>query len=461
MKNRLNNNGLKREIGLFSATILVIANMVGTGIFTTSGFIMQELGNPKTMLLCWTAGGIFALCGALCYGELGAMFPKAGGEYIFLRESYGKGMAFLSGWISLIVGFSAPIAAAAIAFAAYFFRALPNVPGLQFTLPVFGVNILTISPVTIMAASAIIIFSMIHFHSLSLGATVQNVLTLFKTGLILVFVAAGLFAGHGSTDHFAGGLDLSLMFQDRFAVSLIFVSFAYSGWNAAAYLGGEIKNPGRNIPLALFAGTLLVMFFYLLLNVVYIYALSPKQMSGVLEVGTKSADQLFGGRIGKYFSGAIAVGILSVLSAMIMTGPRVYYAMARDGVFFKLFSRVNKVHRTPASSIFLQAGIAIIMVFSASFDKLLLYIGFTLSLFAMLTAAGMIALRIRKPDLMRTYKTFGYPVTPLFFISGNLWIIYYCIKSRPAASILGVGTIGLGILAYLYFYKRGKQSHEI
>ena len=461
MKNQLNNQELKREIGLFSAVILVVANMVGTGIFTTSGFIIKELGNPQTLLLCWFVGGIFAICGALCYGELGAMFPKAGGEYVFLRESFGKGVGFLSGWISLIVGFSAPIAAASIAFATYFFRVLPGFPCSQFTIPVLGLNILSISPITILAAFVIIIFSTIHFHSLSLGTTVQNGLTLFKTALIAVFVVAGLFAGHGSTEHFSQELNLSSLFQDKFAVSLIFVSFAYSGWNAVAYLGGEIKNPGRNIPLALFSGTLLVMFLYLLLNVVYIYALSPKEMSGVLEVGTKSADQLFGDRIGKYFSGAIAAGLLSVLSAMIMTGPRVYYAMARDGVFFKLFGKVNKIHKTPASSIFLQAGIAIIMVVSASFDKLLLYIGFTLSLFAMLTVIGMMTLRIRKPDLPRNYKTFGYPVTPLLFISGNLWIIYYCIKSRPAASMLGVGTIVAGILTYLYFYRRKKQSHEI
>ena len=460
MKNRFNNNELSREIGFFSATVLVIANMVGTGIFTTSGFIMEELGNPQTMLLCWFTGGIFALSGALCYGELGAMFPKAGGEYVFLRESFGKGMAFLSGWISLIVGFSAPIAAAAIAFAAYLFRALPGFAGSQFTVSVLGVNIFTISPVTILAAFVIIIFSLIHFHSLWLGASIQNGLTVFKVGLIAVFVVAGFFVGHGSTDHFAGGLDLGSLFQDKFAVSLIFVSFAYSGWNAAAYLGGEIKNPGRNIPLALFSGTFFVICLYLLLNVVYIYALSPKEICGVLEVGTESANQLFGGRIGKYFSGAIAAGLLSVLSAMIMTGPRVYYAMAKDGVFFKFFGRVNKVHKTPAYSIFLQAGIAIIMAVSASFDKLLLYIGFTLSLFAILTVIGMMALRIRKPDLTRTYKTFGYPVTPLLFISGNLWIIYYCIKSRPAASMLGIGTIGLGIVVYLCFCKREKQCRK-
>ena len=461
MKNQLNNNDLKREIGFFSATILVVANMIGTGIFTTSGFIMEELGNPQTMLLCWFVGGIFALCGALCYGELGAMFPRAGGEYVFLRESYGKGIAFLSGWISLIVGFSAPIAAAAIAFATYFFRARPAFFSPEFTVPFFGVNILTLSPITMLAASVIIIFSLIHYHSLWLGTSVQNGLTIFKTGLIVVFIVAGLWLGRGSIDHFSGGLDISSVFQDKFAVSLIFVSFAYSGWNAVAYLGGEIKRPSRNIPLALFTGTFLVMCLYLFLNVVYIYALPAKELGGVLEVGTESAISLFGDNISKYFSGAIAVGLLSVLSAMIMTGPRVYYAMAKDGVFFELFGNINKFHRTPASAIFLQAAIAVAMVFTASFDKLLIYIGFTLALCATLTVLGMILLRITQPALKRDYKTLGYPVTPILFILGNLWIIYFSIISRPVASLFGLGTIGLGILAYLYFSTKRGQNHDV
>ena len=456
MKDTLNNHHLKREIGLFSATILVIANMVGTGIFTTSGFIMEELGNPQAMLLCWLVGGVFALCGALCYGELGAMFPRAGGEYVFLREIFGKGIGFLSGWISLIVGFSAPIAAASIAFATYFFRILPASFSEKFTFPFLELGILAISPITMLAITVIIIFSLIHYHSVFLGARVQNCLTVFKTGLIIVFVVAGLCLGHGSTENFSQGLEISLIFQDKFAISLIFITFAYSGWNAAAYLGGEIKNPVRNIPLALFIGTALVVCLYLLLNIVYIYALSPSEMSGTLEVGTKSAVSLFGDNISRYFSGAIAIGILSVLSAMIMAGPRVYYAMARDGVFFELFGKVNALRQTPVFAILLQAVIAIIMVITASFDKLLLYIGFTLSLCAMLTVVGMMLLRIKKPDLKRSYKTFGYPVTPLLFILGNLWIIYFCIKSRPITSLFGLGTIGLGILVYSYFRRKNK-----
>ena len=457
MKDTPNNHHLKREIGLFSATILVIANMVGTGIFTTSGFIMEELGNPQAMLLCWLVGGVFALCGALCYGELGAMFPRAGGEYVFLRESFGKGMGFLSGWISLIVGFSAPIAAAAIAFATYFFRILPVSFSAKLTAPFLEIGILAISPITMLAITVIIIFSLIHYHSVFLGARVQNSLTIFKVCLIVVFVVAGFCLGQGSTENFSQGLEISLIFQDKFAISLIFITFAYSGWNAAAYLGGEIKNPVRNIPLALFTGTALVVCLYLLLNIVYIYALSPGEMSGTLEVGTKSAVSLFGDNISRYFSGAIAIGILSVLSAMIMAGPRVYYAMSRDGVFFELFGKVNALRQTPVFAILLQAVIAIIMVITASFDKLLLYIGFTLSLCAMLTVVGMMLLRIKKPDLKRSYKTFGYPVTPLLFISGNLWIIYFCIKSRPITSLFGLGTIGLGILVYSYFRRKNRS----
>jgi len=461
LKNKLDNGELKREVVLFSATVLVVANMVGTGIFTTSGFIIQELQNPQSLLLCWLVGGIFALCGALSYGELGAMFPRAGGEYVYLRESFGKWMGFLSGWISLIVGFSAPIAAAAIAFAAYFFHALQLAPSAKITLAVFGINIGAISPSGMVAVAAIIAFSLVHYHSLLVGSRVQNGLTLFKIGVVVTFVVGGLCFGNGSVSNFSHGLDISSVFQDKFAISLIFVSFAYSGWNAAAYLGGEIERPNRNIPLALFTGTFFVMCLYLLLNVVYIYALPVKEMSGVLEVGTKSAISLFGGGMSKYFSGAIAIGLLSVLSAMIMAWPRVYYAMSRDGVFFGLFGKVNKARKTPAHSIFLQASIAIIMVITASFDKLLLYIGFTLSLFAMLTVAGMVRLRIRQPALTTSYRTPGYPLTPLLFILGNLWIIYFSIKSRPITSLFGLGTIGLGIVVYCYFAHRKEQGNEI
>jgi APA family basic amino acid/polyamine antiporter len=304
----------------------------------------------------------------------------------------------------------------------------------------------------------IFIFSLIHYFGLVMGSRVQNGLTLFKVVLIVIFIVAGLCSGNGSSANFGGGLDLKTVFQGKFAVSLIFISFAYSGWNAAAYLGSEIRKARRNIPLALITGTCIVTFIYLLLNVVYIYALSPDKMAGVLEVGARSAVHLFGESTSRYFSGAIALCLLSVLSAMIMAGPRVYYAMARDGIFFGIFGQVSKVHRTPSYSVFLQSGIAIVMVITASFEKLLLYIGFTLSLFASLAVVGMMMLRIKKPDLDREYRAFGYPITPLLFILGNAWIVYFTVKSRPVTALFGSATIALGILAYLYFRNRRKEG---
>ncbi len=454
----MDNNPLKRELGFFSATMAVVATMVGTGIFTTSGFIAAELGDPQDMLLCWFAGGVFAFCGALCYGELGAMYPQAGGEYVFLRESFGKWMGFLSGWISLIVGFSAPVAASSLAFSTYFFSSFSISPGTEWCLTLGSMDMVTISPQSLLAISVIIVFSLIHCHSLTAGKGVQNGLTLFKIGFVVIFILAGFFLGEGSTTRFFENTGGENVTQGKFAVSLIFVTFAYSGWNAAAYLGGEIKNPRRNIPLALFIGTSLVMVLYILLNIVYIYALPAKELQGMLEVGIKSANSLFGGSVGKYFGGAISLCLLSVISALIMTGPRVYYAMARDGVFFSIFGRVNKVHGIPVHAIFLQAVIAVVMVLTASFDRLLLYTGFTLSIFVMLTVVGMMFLRKKYPSMVRRYRTFGYPFTPLLFIAGNLWIIYFTMKTKPVASLSGLGTVGLGMLFYLYFRRRGESE---
>ena len=457
MNRSIKKNGLKRELGLFSATALVVANMVGTGIFTTSGFIMAELGNPRALLLCWLCGGLFALCGALCYGELGARFPRAGGEYVFLKESLGKPVGFLSGWISLIVGFSAPIAAASMAFATYFFQAFSiptEVKGMVFSIA--GMPMVTLSPLTLTAIGVIVIFSLLHYHSLRVGSRVQNGLTLFKITLIIVFIGAGFLVGNGSTGHISAAPSIPWS-SEKFAVALIFVSFAYSGWNAAAYLGAEILDPQRNIPISLFAGTAVVVILYVLLNLVYLYALPPEAMQGVLEIGAKSAASLFGSAMSRLFSSAVALGLLSVLSAMILTGPRIYYAMSRDKLFFRAFGRLDMNRNTPAASIFLQAGIAVVMVVSASFDSLLLYIGFTLSLFAMMTVIGLMRIRRRSSLPAGSYRTFAYPLTPLLFILGNLWIIFFSIKSRPVTALFGFGTIGLGVVAYLYFSRRHQQ----
>ncbi len=447
------------RMGLFSATILVVANMVGTGIFTTSGFIIQELGNPWAMLGCWAVGGLFALAGALCYGELGARYPRAGGEYVFLRESFGELMAFLSGWVSLLVGFSAPLAAAAVAFAVYFLAGLGGCPEMGLTWTFQGWTLLTLSPVTLVACGVIVAFSFVHRHSLFLGSRVQNVLTLFKVVLILTFVLLGLAWGEGTFAHLGEAPPLKVFFSGRFATSLIFITFAYSGWNAAAYMGSEISRPTRYIPLALLGGTLFVAILYLLLNVTFLYGLSPREMGGVLEVGKKTALALFGPRISRIFAGAIALSLLSLISAMMMTGPRVYLAMAQDGLFFPGISKLRGRHGTPGNAILLQAGLALLMVLTASFENLLLFIGFTLSLSSLLTVGGLIVLRHRQPDPDLPYKTLGYPFTPIFFILCNLWIVLFSILNKPLVSLAGLAAIFSGVLLYVWFKQRVGQDN--
>jgi APA family basic amino acid/polyamine antiporter len=448
----------RHQFGLFSAVILVVANMVGTGIFTTSGFILQELQNPWAMLGCWAVGGLFALSGALCYGELGARFPLAGGEYVFLRESFGELPAFLSGWVSLLVGFSAPIAAGSMAFAVYFLTSWPGSQGIGLAWKIHGVTVLTLSPVTLLASGVIVAFSLVHSHSLFLGSRVQNGLTLFKVALILALVCLGLGWGQGSTAHFGVAPPVSIWFSGRFATSLIFITFAYSGWNAAAYLGSEISRPTRNIPLALLGGTLLVTILYLLLNVTFLYGLSPQEMSGVLPVGEKAALALFGPRISKWFSGAIALSLLSLISAMMLTGPRVYLAMAQDGLFFPGLSTLNGRHATPGYAIRLQAGLALFMVLTASFENLLIFIGFTLSLFSLLTVGGLIVLKRRTPAPALPYKTIGYPFTAVFFILCNLWIIIYSLIDKPLVSLTGLAAVLAGAVFFYFFKTRAQRA---
>ncbi len=450
--------GLQRRLGPFSATNLVVANMIGTGIFTTSGFIMAKLPDPTVLLLCWLTGGILALCGALCYAELGANFPQAGGEYVFLRHSFGPAMAFLSGWVSFTVGFSAPIAAAALAFATYLSPVigLDNAPA--FVWQAGDITLLSLSSKEGLAIGVILVLTLVHYRGLRLGSRVQNGLTLIKLTIIGLFIACGFWLGRGDWHNFASPAGGTRLWQGEFAVSLIFVSFAYSGWNAAAYLGSEIKKPARNIPLALVGGTVLVCAIYLLMNILYVYSLTPGEMGGVLEVGGLAARALLGPGLGRLFSLAITLCLLSLISAMILTGPRVYYAMARDGLFFPVFSRVSGERRTPGAAIFLQAGLAIVLLLTASFEKLLIYIGFTLSIFALLTVAGLMRLRSRS-ELNAGYRTPAYPLIPLVFILANLWIVVYCLSTTPQAPVAGLITIGLGLGLYWFFkHRKGVES---
>jgi APA family basic amino acid/polyamine antiporter len=420
----------ERPLTLIAAIALVVANMIGVGIFTSTGFQAGDLGGAVPSLIAWGVGGVLALCGAAVYGELGAMMPRAGGEYVYLSEAYAPVVGFLSGWVSLIVGFSAPIAAAAFAFGFYTHVVVPDVP-----TKVAGVGLIV--GVTAM-----------HTVSVAFGAKLQTWFSSLKAILILVLIIAGLTVGEGSWSNLSAGKGAEMVTTGAFASSLVWVSFAYSGWNAAAYVAGEIKNPGRNLPLALLIGTAIVTSLYILLNVVFFYAAPASELAGIKEVGAFASIKMFGKTAGTLLSALIAFALVSSVSAMIMAGPRVYMAMAEDGYFFKVFAQ-KTTRGAPVWSVLLQGSLAVVLLLIAKFDQLINYIGFTLAIFAALTVAGAFVLRVRRPDAPRPYKTFGWPVTPVLFIGLSVWMAYFLIKMRPDESLAGGITLVAGGVVFL------------
>ncbi len=423
-----------RRLGVVAAIAIVVANMIGTGVFISAGYMVGSL-DATAMLIAWFVGGVLALCGAAIYAELGAMMQRVGGEYVYLREALHPAVGFLSGWVSLIAGFSAPIAAAALAFGHYVEVVAPSVGGRS------------------AAVALIVAITALHMVNVSFGSAVQTAFTALKVLLILVFIGAGLLIGDGSWSH----LDMpmagasSSVFSEVFAVQLFWVAFAYSGWNAAAYVAGEMKNPGRDLPRALFIGTGIVTVLYLLLNLVFLYSARAVQLFQPItgqEVGTSAAIALFGTGAGEWLSMLIAFALLATVSAMIMAGPRVYAAMAEDGLFFKILSRRHQ-KGGPMFSVILQGAIAITLVYLSSIRKLVEYIGFTLSVFAALTVVAAFVLRWRHPDAKRPYRAFGWPVTPILFLGLSTWMIIQGIRLRPEECATHGGiTIGSGILLY-------------
>ena len=340
---------LERRLGLFPATNIVVANMIGAGIFTTSGLLMSGLNNPLLMLVLWAAGGIIALCGALSYGELGAAMPGAGGEYLFLSKLYHPVFGFLSGWVSFIVGFSAPIAASALGFSEYFTRA---VPGLSVWIQNTGLMDPDLTK-KVLAVSVILIFTFIHYRGIKYGARIQNALTLLKILLIVILLTAGFSSGRGDFSNFGqgGSIPAGLAGWKTIGLSLMWIMFAYSGWNASTYLGAEIRNPARNLPGSLIYGTAIVMILYLGLNVLYVYGINPDKMKGVISVGGLAMGSLFGKPAEVLFSILISFALFSSLSAFIIIGPRVYYSMAKDGMFFRSAAKIHKKFQVPSNSI--------------------------------------------------------------------------------------------------------------
>jgi basic amino acid/polyamine antiporter, APA family len=437
-------NGLGRKLGLFPLTNIVIANMIGAGIFTTSGLLMKDLHHPVVMLGLWLAGGLIAFCGALSYGELGAAFPQAGGEYAFLSRLYHPVLGFLSGWVSFFVGFSAPIAASAIGFSEYLTRAFPGL----LAGPAGPAATKKLLAIVIIAA-----FTFLHTRGLEAGARVQNALTGLKILLIVGLVTAGFAVGKGSFAHLAAAAPFRFDFAGlkTAGLALMWIMFAYSGWNASAYIGSEVRDPSRNLPRSLLLGTGIVTVLYLALNLFYIYAIPAADMEGVISIGGLAAGNLFGPSAETVLSLLISFALFSSLSAYLILGPRVYYSMARDGIFFKSIAYVDPKCAVPTRSIVLQGGIAAVMVLFGTFDQLLTYMGFSLGIFPLLAVLGVFKLRRSGRSAV---KLPGYPVASAIYILIGAAILILSFLERPKESLVAIATALAGIPVYLVF-KRG------
>jgi APA family basic amino acid/polyamine antiporter len=420
-----------RSLGLATATALVVANMVGTGVFTTSGFLLADLKSPWPVLAVWLVGGVLAALGALSYGALARRLPESGGEYLFLSRTLHPSLGFVAGWISLLVGFSAPLAAAAMAFGTY---AGPWVPRVR---PEFLGTVL------------ILVFSALHAANVRAGAWVQNTAVLFKVILILGFV--GFAAGRLGATHLPPPQSAPLALM---GVSLLWVSFSYAGWNAAIYIGGEITNPERNLPRSLMLGTAIVTLIYLALNAVFVFSAPIDQLAGKLEVGRVAATALGGPAWGNAVSALVALVLVSSVSSLIMAGPRVYARMAEDHYLPACLAAGNA---PPVNAILLQGVLALSLLWSSTFDQLLTYIGFTLGLSTAATVVGLIRIRLQEGSQLRVP---GWPWVPGSFLIVTLAITGFSIARRPKESLAGLATILLGLLAWALAESRRKSCER-
>lgn len=398
------------KFGFITASAFVIANMIGTGVFTSLGFLLLGTTNFVTIMLLWLFGGVIALCGALAYGELGAVMPRSGGEYHYLREIYHPIVGFMSGWASLIVGFAAPVALACMALARY----------LYMVYPVF-------SP-TVIALVMLILITSLHAYDVKTGGVVQRYFTFFKILIILLFIVCGLFVPEQHQDISTSFSDFSLdeIFSVGFAVSLVWVYYSYSGWNASAYMAGEIKNPQKNIPQSLLFSTLIVTVLYVLLNAVFLLCAPVSELTGQVEIGFIAAQYIFGDNVGNVVAILIALLLVSSISSMVFLAPRVSQVMGEDTYILRPLSRRSK-KGTPHVAIWVQFSISFLLIITNSFEVVTKYTGITLSFFALLAVAGIFVHRKRYPDVPRPYKTWGYPVTPCVFIILISWSIVYLI----------------------------------
>ena len=430
----------KKPVSLFSATILVIANMIGTGVFTTLGFQLASVHFAFSAIMLWVVGGIVSFCGALSYGELGAMMPRSGGEYAYLTEIYHPAIGFLAGSVSILVGFGAPIALTAMALGRYSGVAFPGVDE------------------TVVAVATIVVLTLVHLVDVQFGCHFQNVFTVGKILLIAAFIVAGFSMPYPQKIVLPESLgEIGSVFNPAFAVGLVYVSFAYSGWNASAYIAGEIPRPERNLPISLFLGTLFVSLCYVLLNLVFLLTVPAGELAGKIEVGYLSGKAIFGAGGVRLMTLLICLALISTLSSMVMVGPRVASAMGEDIRALGFLAGRNK-RGVPVRAILIQSSVAILLALTSAFNFVLTYVGFTLTLFTCMAVLGVFVLRFKEPYLTRPFKTWGYPVVPALYLAVNGWMLCYLVIQRPLPSAFCLMTVASLLVLYKWLTKRQSQS---
>jgi APA family basic amino acid/polyamine antiporter len=441
---------MRRDFGLSTATYVVIASMVGTGILVSPGYMMASLNNYTAIFGLWILGGFLALCGALCVAELAAALPRAGGEYVYLREAYGPMPAFLSGWTSFFLGFSAPLAVASYIAALYLLTPFGLVGEEKGHL------------VQATAAAIIAAITLPNLIGHRQSAWTQNLTTILKLGLFVALVVLAFLFGEGRLANFAGGQVIREVKVGTAATQLFYVMFAYSGWNAASYLAGEVKNPGRILPRSLLLGTGLVIVLYLALNLVFAYAvpLGDVGFANAEQVPQLAVENLFGAKASRIFSVAVGLTFLATVSAFVITGPRVYYAMAKDRLFPSIAGRITERGQVPVYAMIAQSLCAIIILFVTDFQNLYKYASVGLSIFAMLFIAAVYVLRWRRPDMERPFRLPGYPIVPAIFMAVTLFMTVFAFIQWRKPSVYSFGSIFAGIPVY-YIWSFVRRRGEV
>ena len=441
---------LLRQLGIVSATALVVSNMVGAGIFGTTGFLAGDLGDPKLVLSIWVVGALFALAGAFCYSELGINYPSSGGEYVYLTRAYGPTWGFMSGWTSFFAGFSAPIAAVALLFSDYLSHFFPALSQANAVLTVgSGAFTLRLGGAQLAASGLIAVFTVLNFLGVGRVAKIQNVLTATKLLVILAFIGLGFLVGTGSWENFSMAAARTSRYSvpAQFAISLFWLFVCYSGWNAATYVAEELKRPERTLPVALTVGTALVAALYVVLNLVFIYAVPLEGMKGVAAVGSLAATHLFGPQTAGIFSALMALSLVATVNAMVTIGPRVYYAMAKNRAFFRMAAEVHPRWHTPVMAILYQ-GICAVLMTLTPFPSLMIYIGFTLTFFTVMAVSSLFVFRRRPRWQKLRVVSFAFPLVPVAYILVGAWTIVYGVMLEPRISAAVVITIAAGAAVY-------------